>query len=159
MLGSAMPLHFILVTIAALGGLQELSQAADPLAHVRQVYVEPFSGKAGAVQFREGVIAQLRKLASITVVSDKSAADAVLSGNGDIYVKGYRSLNPRSGRSPSNGTPVYGGYLSLELTDAKGEPLWSYLETSSGSEEIAKDLSKKIVKRLGDAIASAGARL
>jgi ABC-type phosphate transport system substrate-binding protein len=52
---------------------------------------------------------------------------------------------------------VYGGFVSVELKDATGETLWSYLATqSTGSENISKDLSKQIVKHLSEALASVG---
>ncbi len=129
--------------------------ARDEVADVKRIYIEPFSLKDGSKTLRQDLIAQIRKQTSIAVVSERSLADAVLSGTGEIWVKGYFSLNPRSGRSPSNGTPVYSGYLSVELKDTRGETLWSYLETpKSGSENIAKTLASGIAKRLAAAIKS-----
>ncbi|MBV9940462.1 MAG: hypothetical protein JO150_18320 [Acidobacteriaceae bacterium] len=91
---------------------------------------------------------------SLSVVPDRSTADAVLSGDGEIWIKGYRSLNPRSGRLPSDGTPVYTGFLSVELRNVRGDTLWSYLVTpSAGSADVSKDLSKKIAKHLAEALA------
>jgi len=133
------------------------SQAGGQLGEIKRLYVEPFAVKGGSEKLRKDVIAQLRKLTLISLVSTKSAADAVLSGDGEIWVKGYHSLNPRSGRLPSSGTPVYGGFFSVELTDAKGETVWSYLATpGAGSEDISKDLSKRIVRHLSEALASGG---
>jgi hypothetical protein len=58
-------------------------------------------------------------------------------------------LNPRAGTSPTNGQAVYGGYISVELKDRAGVTLWSYLATPrSGSKDIARDLSKDVVKHL-----------
>jgi hypothetical protein len=129
-------------------------QVEHQVIEIRRVYVETFAVKGGSDKLRRDVIAQLRKLNLISLVSTKSAADAVLSGDGEIWVKGYRSLNPRSGRSPSNGTPVYGGFLSVELKDARGETVWSYLVTpGAGSEDVSKDLSKRIVRHLSEALA------
>ena len=80
-------------------------------------------------------------------------ADAIVSGDGETWIKGYRSLNPRSGRLPANGEPQYAGFLSVELRDTKGETLWSYLVTlGPASENISKDLSKQIVRHLMDAL-------
>jgi hypothetical protein len=129
-------------------------QAGSQFVGVKRIYVEPFLVKDGSEKLRTDVISQLRKLHSISLVSSKSTADAVLSGDGEIWIKGYRSLNPRSGRLPSNGTPVYAGFLSVELKDVKGETLWSYLATpGNASEDIEKDLSKRIVKHLAEALA------
>lgn len=123
------------------------------LGGVKRLYVEPFTLKNGSEKLREDVIAQLRKVNTISVVPEKSEADAVLSGDGEIWIKGYQSLNPRSGRSPSNGTPVYAGFLSVEVKDAKGETLWSYLVTpGAASEDISKELAKRIARHLAEAL-------
>lgn len=120
---------------------------------VKRVYVAPFTVKQGSVKLRDDVISQLRKLNGITVVSTVSKADAVLGGEGEIWVKGYVSLNPRSGRLPSDGTPVYSGFLSVELKDTKGDTLWSYLVTPSApSEDISKELSRRLERYLAEAL-------
>lgn len=122
-------------------------------AEPRRIYVEPFTTKAGSEKLREDVIAELRKAPGISVSASESGADTILGGGGEIWVKGYRSLNPRSGRMPSNGTPVYGGYLSVELRDAKGATLWSDLVTpGAGADDVAKDLSKRIAKHVAAAL-------
>jgi phosphate ABC transporter phosphate-binding protein len=122
-------------------------------AGIKRLYVEPFTTKAGSEKLRDDVIAELRKVGSISLVSEESSADAILGGGGEIWIKGYRSLNPRSGRSPSNGTPVYGGYLSVELRDLNGETLWGDLVTpSAGAEDVSKDLAKRIAKHAAEAI-------
>jgi hypothetical protein len=102
-------------------------QQERPPLPIKRLYVEPFTTKAGSEKLREDVIAHLRKLSSISLVSADSGADAILGGGGEIWIRGYRSLNPRSGTMPSNGTPIYGGFLSVEPRNTKGETLWSYL--------------------------------
>jgi hypothetical protein len=103
----------------------------------------------------------LRKVNTIALVASKADADAILSGNGEIWVKGYVSLNPRSGRWPSDGTPVYSGFLSVEIKGVDGVTLWSYLVTpGSPSQDISKNLSKRVAEHLiaalnGDRTASA----
>jgi hypothetical protein len=130
-------------------------QAENHLAGIKHIYVETFPTKTGSTKLREDLIEQLRRMGSFSIVATESKADAIISGNGETWIKGYRSLNPRSGRSPSNGEPVYAGFLSVELKDAKGETLWSYLVTlGPDSENISKDLSKQIVKHLAGALAS-----
>src|SRR5580692_12563734 len=129
-----------LTLACAIAGYTFAWQASGQLAAVKKLYVEPFPAKAGSEALRDDVIAQLRKLSSISVVSDPGTADAVLSGEGEIWIKGYQSLNPRSGRSPSNGTAVYGGYLSVELRDPRGETIWSTLATpANGAADVPKD--------------------
>jgi hypothetical protein len=106
-----------------------LAWQAGTAGGIRRLYVERFTTNAGPDKLRDAVIAELHKLSSISLVSAESSADAILGGGGEIWIKGYRSLNPRSGRSPSNGTPVYAGFLSVELRNTKGETLWSCLAT------------------------------
>jgi phosphate transport system substrate-binding protein len=129
-------------------------QASAPGA-IKRLYVEPFVTKAGAESLREDTIAELRKFSSATLVTDKSSADAILGGGGEIWIKGYRSLYPhsRSDTRSSAGTPVYTGYLSVELRDMKGETVWSYLATPGAeSDDVFKDLSKRIAKHLAEAL-------
>lgn len=120
----------------------------------KRLYVEPFATKAGSDKLREDLVAELHKLGTVSVVSRESSADEILGGGGEIWVKGYRSLNPRSGRSPANGTPVYAGFLAVELKDTKGQTLWSDLVTPSpGADDIAKDLARRIAKHVSEAVA------
>ena len=130
------------------------AQAWEGTAGGRRLYIEAFATKAGAEKLREDVTAQLRKLKSVSIVSDESKADFVLGGGGEIWVRGYRSFSPRSHmKLPSNGTPIYGGYLSVELRDPHGVTLWSYLATpGESSEDVAHDLAKRIAKDLAEAL-------
>ena len=120
----------------------------------RRLYVEPFATKAGAETLRDDVTAELRKLSSVSLVADKADADVVLGGGGEIWVKGYRSFSPRSHmKMPTNGTPIYGGFLSVELKNRQGVTVWSYLATpGAASENLSKDLAKRIVKHLAPAL-------
>ena len=88
----------------------------------RRLYVEPFTTREGSEKLRDDVISELRKLGSVSLAASAQAADVVLGGGGEIWERGYQCLNPRSGRSPSNGTPVYGGYLSVELYGIRKAP-------------------------------------
>jgi hypothetical protein len=134
---------------ALVAGALLAGQAAPRATRIKRLYVEPFTVKTGPQRLREDVIRELRKLNSVSLVANASSADAILTGNAEIWIKGYRSLNPRSGTSPSSGTPLYTGYLSVELKDVKGEVLWSYLATpGAASEDVSKDLSRRIAKQL-----------
>jgi len=140
------------VYCCALAGSALAWQAKQP-GKIRRLYVEPFITKAGAEQLQEDVIAALRKMRSISLVSVESSADAILGGGGEIWIKGYRSLNPRSGWLPSNGTPIYAGYLSVELRDPKGETIWSYLATPGpATADVSKYLAKRIAKCVAEAL-------
>jgi phosphate transport system substrate-binding protein len=120
----------------------------------RRVYVEAFATKAGAEKLREDVTGELKKLRSVSVVPDESNADLILGGGGEVWIKGYRSFSPRSHmKLPTNGTPLYGGYLSVELKNKSGVTVWSYLVTpATASEDISRDLSKRIAKHLAEAL-------
>ena len=123
----------------------------------RRLYVEAFATKAGAEKLREDVTAELRKLNSVSLVPDESSADLILGGGGEVWVRGYRSFSPRSHmKLPTNGIPIYGGFLSVELKNKHGVTVWSYLVTpGTPSEDISKDLSKRIAKHLAEALSQA----
>jgi phosphate transport system substrate-binding protein len=119
--------------------------------------VEPFTTREGSEKLREEVTAELRKQRSVSVVETESAADLELGGGGEVWVKGYRSLNPRSGRLPSDGQAVYAGYLSIELRNRQGETLWSDLVTpGTASEDVYKDLAKRIANHVAERMDQGG---
>ena len=123
-------------------------------AAIQRLYVEPLTASAQMEKIRSEVIAEIHKLSPVALVSSAAGADAILGGGGEIWIKGYRSLNPRSGRLPSDGTPIYGGYLSVELRNPQGGTFWSYLVTpESGSEDVARDLARRISRHVADALA------
>jgi phosphate transport system substrate-binding protein len=145
--------------IAALIGICVLAVSArawqpdDIAAHFKRVYVEPFTTRSGSEALRGDVIGELRKLKTIAIADSASHADLILGGGGEIWVAGYRSLNPRSGTGPGSGTAVYGGYLAVELRDKNGGTAWSDLVTPAGaSDEISKDLAKRIARHVAEAL-------
>jgi hypothetical protein len=121
---------------------------------VTRIYIEPLPIKSGSEKLQSALIAQLKKLRSVSVVADAAASDARLNGDGEVWIKGYQSLNPRSGRMPSNGTAIYGGFLSVELTDAQGDTQWSYLASENSAEDIFGALAKQVAQHLADALQS-----
>jgi hypothetical protein len=130
-----------------------LALQTAPANRIRRIYVEQFTTQAGSEKLREDVIAELRKLTSISLAADESNADAILGGGGEVWIKGYRSHNPQLGSVAPNGTPIYTGFLSIELRDKNGETLWSYLVTPpAASADLSKDLSTRIVKKLAEAL-------
>lgn len=140
-----------LVRLVCLCGL--LLPALAGQSAPRKLYVEPFTTRTGADRLRGEVLAELQKFSSVRMAESEAAADVILGGGGEIWVQGYRSLNPRSGRSPKSGTPVYGGFLAVELRDSKGQTLWSYLATpGSAAGDISKDLSKQIARKVSEAL-------
>jgi phosphate transport system substrate-binding protein len=121
---------------------------------VKRLYVEPFTTRTGSKELRDGMAAELRKLKGISLANEEQGADLVLGGGGEIWVKGYRSLNPRAGTSPANGTPVYAGYLSVELRGPKGGTLWSDLVTpEAAGEDAVRQIAKRVAKDVEAALA------
>ena len=54
-----------------------------PVTHpVRRIYVEPFATQVDSENFRDDVIAELRRLHSVLIVPDEPSADAILGGAG-----------------------------------------------------------------------------
>jgi phosphate ABC transporter phosphate-binding protein len=144
---------WILAAAWCLGAVPQFAwQATGPAP--KRLYVEAFATKTDAGRLRDEVIAQVRKLDSFALVPDEAQADLILGGGGEIWVTGYRSFSPRSHmKMPSNGTPVYGGYLSVELRNKQGVTLWSYLATPGvASEDASKDIAKRIAKHLAEAL-------
>lgn len=110
--------------------------------------------RADAQKLHDELAQELRKLPSIALVLDESNADLILAGGGEVWIKGYRSFSPRSElKLPSNGTPIYSGFLSVELKNKRGATLWSDLVTPGPeSSDVSKDLSKRIAKHLANAL-------
>src|SRR5580658_1845776 len=144
-----------LVSLAAVSIATTPAGAWQPKpGKVDRVYVEAFVTKSPTDTFQKDLTAELRKISSISLAPDESSADLILGGGGEIWVKGYRPFTHRSEmRLPTNGTPVYGGYLAVELRNKQGVTLWSDLVTPGpSSEDAAKDLAKIIAKHLAYAL-------
>lgn len=127
------------------------SESARP---AKRLYVEPFTTKTGAEELRDDLTGELRKQGAFSLVRDEANADFILGGGGEIWIKGYRSFSPRSHmKMPSNGTPIYGGYLSVELKNRQGVTVWSYLATpGAASGDISKEISRRLAKHLAGAL-------
>ncbi len=84
----------------------------------------------------------------LQIVSSRDAADAVLKGSGHVWIRAYISTNARTPQRDRRA--VYGGYLSLELVGAHGEPLWSWLVTPGMLtwNNIVDDLTGHAAKKL-----------
>jgi phosphate transport system substrate-binding protein len=121
---------------------------------VDRLYVEAFVPKSPTETFQKDLTAELRKISSISLAPNESSADLILGGGGEIWVKGYRPFTHRSETAlPTNGTPVYGGYVAVELKNKQGVTLWSDLVTPGpSSEDAAKDLAKIIAKHVAYAL-------
>src|SRR5215469_5699686 len=120
----------------------------------KRIFVEPFTTKTDAEGLRSDVTAELRKLSSVSVVPDEGKADLILGGGGEIWITGYRSFSPRSHmKMPTNGTPIYGGYLSVELKNRQGTTVWSYLAApDAAAQDVSQDIAKRVAKHLVEAL-------
>jgi phosphate transport system substrate-binding protein len=125
---------------------------APPSVH--RIFVNEFGTKPEASIVRQSLIEELKKK-GFKVVNAFEGADAILSGDSEIFVKEYYSLYARAGTSPAHGKPIYGGYVSVELKTPGGETLWSYLATArSDSKDAPRHLSSEIVQHLIDSLTS-----
>lgn len=124
------------------------AQTAQDLSRVKKVFVSSFSGGNGAAELHDGLVKQLRKSGKFEVVATPSEADAVIKGNGQIWIKGHIATSPRS--PSANRQAIFGGFLSVQVLGADNAALWSYLVTPSkfswGS--IAEDLSENLVREM-----------
>ena len=132
------------------------SSRPSPSSHsepVRHLYVDAFQGKLGSSQLRKEVMARLRADRNWQIVDSPSQADAIVDGNGELWIKGYVSNSPHAGSSWRE--PVYGGYLSLSLTDKSGETLWSYLVTPGKMHwnGVDADMADHVVRLMDAALA------
>jgi hypothetical protein len=98
-----------------------MAQTAATLLQVKRLYVGSLGQKQGATEIRDKIVKRLRRGSEVEIVASPNEADAVITGDGEIWVKGY--INPSS--RAHDARPVFGGYLSVELKGRNNETLWS----------------------------------
>ena len=129
------------------------AQAPGVRATVRSIFVGEIKAASEADAIRHDLMEELRKHRTPGLAGKPDSADATLTGNGEFWVKGYYNLNPRERSLGEDAHRVYGGYLSVELRDRKGEVLWSYLVTPRrGYDSVSRDIAGQVVKKLREAI-------
>jgi hypothetical protein len=139
-------------TLFSAPGRAEHAQTAATLSQVKRLYVGSLGAKQGATELHDKLIKRLRKARGIEVVANPSEADAIITGTGEIWVKGYISTSPKP--SPQNRQPVYDGYLSAELKGKDNETLWSYRATpgqflwNGVTQDLVNRLAKQLLKAL-----------
>ena len=101
------------------------AQSVTSLSQAKTLFVDAFSGGDEAAHLRSSLVRRLAKDGHFTIVGSAKGADAVVTGTGQVWVKGYVTINPRN--PSSDRQAVYAGYLSLEVVGADGQPLWSWL--------------------------------
>lgn len=125
-----------------------LSQSGKQLSQVKTLYVQAFSGGRESNNLRDSVIRYLSRSHRFHLASSPSGADAIMKGTSQVWIRGYISTNART--PANNRQAVYGGYLSLEVAGADGQPLWSWLATPGrlAWRNIIDDLADKAVDKL-----------
>ena len=78
---------------------------------MKSVYVGSLGDKEGATELRDKLIQRLQTVRGIELVTMPSEADAIITGTGEIWLKGYVSANPKA--PAINRQAVYDGYLSI----------------------------------------------
>jgi hypothetical protein len=146
-------LLLLIVIVFSIGGR---AQRVESLSQVKAIYVEAFSGGAASAHLHDSFVRHLAKSRFKLVQSPKNA-DAIITGNGQIWIRGFIAINPRT--PATDRQAVYTGYLSIEVADANGQPLWSWLFTPSKLvwSNIVDNLAGKAAKNLVEAAASAPA--
>jgi hypothetical protein len=129
---------------------QAYGQSAESLSQVRKVFVESLGTEEGASDLRDAILKALHKNSDIQVVASASEADAVITGNGKIWVTGSMHLGPHGGASEK----TYDGYLQVELLGKANKTLWSFRATPSRFPwyGIVWDLASHVVKYLMEAL-------
>jgi phosphate transport system substrate-binding protein len=114
--------------VVSVGPCASLRGQVTSLSQVKTIYVDSFSGDPkDAFVLRNSLIRRLSKDGHFVLVPTPKGADAIVIGTGEIWRRGFISINPRT---PSNDRQaVYSGYLSLEVVSADRQPLWSWLAT------------------------------
>lgn len=123
------------------------AQSIDSLAQVKKLYVPDFAGGQEAAHLRTSFLRHLDK-ERFQVVPTPKEADAVLHGTGEVWLKGYVSINART--PSSDRQAVYTGYLSIEVTAESGQPIWSWLATPGrvAWTNVVDNLASRAAKRL-----------
>jgi len=139
-------LLFALVAILIPAGTA--AAQAPAFSQIRSLYVEPFTGSNQAAALRDSFIHRLKKSGKYQIADSPQGADAIVTGSGQIWVRGHFTVNSRA--PAANRQTVYGGFLSAEILSKDHEPLWSYLVTPSKFSwlGIQDDLASNLVKQL-----------
>jgi hypothetical protein len=125
-------------------------QTAESLPQVKKVFVDSLGTETGASDLRNAILKALHKNSDIQVVASASEADAVITGNGKIWVTGSMHVGPHGGVSEK----TYDGYLQVELLGKANKTLWSFRATPGRFpwNGIVWDIASHVVKSLMEAL-------
>ena len=140
-----------ILVLLAVGGSS--AAGAQSLGTVHTIFVAPVEASGYSQALGKRITEQLERSGSLRVVSDPSAADAVLHTSGSIWVSGTVSPNLRSNTTHEVN---YQGNLSAELISRDRQTLWSYMVTPSHlrSTSITDDLADQLAAHLVAAVRS-----
>src|ERR1700761_1662090 len=111
---------FLLAVVLGMNATPVFGEAIVNLAQAKKLFVDQFSEGDEAAQLRQSLIRRIDKSGRFQVVDAAEKAEAILKPSGEIWIKGYLAINPRS---PSNNRQAaYSGYLSVEVVSKDGEP-------------------------------------
>ena len=142
-------MRWIPLLIAAVFPIVSGAQPIHSLSQAKTLYIKPFTGGAKASQLQESFVNQLSKTGHFQIAQSPSHADAIVTGAGQTWIRGYLAINPRS---PAYRQAVYAGYLSVEVSSTDGQPLWSWLVTpsklvwTSVVDDLAGNAARKLVE-------------
>jgi hypothetical protein len=140
--------RWLLLPIAAGFCVAAGAERVDSISQAKTLYVSAFSGGPAVVHLRNSFVKRLSK-SRFRLVQSPQDADAIVTGSGQIWFRGFVSINART--PATDRQAVYAGYLSIEVTSADGQPLWSSLVTpgkliwSNIVDDLAAHAAKKLV--------------
>ncbi len=145
---------WLLMLVAAEPTFAAGAPPAESLTKAKSLYVGAFSGGPDSPRLHDTFVHHLAG-SRFKLVQSPTEADAIVTGNGEIWVRGHIAINPRS--PSTDREAVYGGYLSVEVTGKDGQPLWSWLATPSKHawSDIVADLAGQAARKLIHATDSA----
>jgi hypothetical protein len=156
--GIAVVLLRLTLTLSLFCASVSAAQTAASLSQIKKIYVGSLGEKKGSSELREALVKRLRGVRGVEVVSTQAGADAVISGSGEIWIKGYYSTSARP--SPYAQNAIYGGVLSIEVKGKDAETLWSYLVTPRKFHwgTVTQDLADNLVKKFQEAVQDSAAK-
>lgn len=130
-------------------GDEVLAQRKPPLAQIQKIYLAKYTATQVDAQFRsreDRLITSLKEALEkegLTLVSDKAAADAVLSGTLSITIV-------LDGPQPDPPQYVY----EYQLQSANNQKLWETtfsIRSKRGEQDADQKAAKKVAEKLGKA--------
>jgi hypothetical protein len=151
--------------------------AAQDLAAVRRICVEPLKGDRSAAQIRDMIIAALQGSGAFSLTENPQRADAILKGSAEdlVYTNSYESrdgLNLRAGVDASIAGSATSRKLpsitlgenessrilerrheavaSVRLVTSEGDVIWSTTQESGGAKfrSASADVADKVARQL-----------